>query len=445
MSELSEHQREQLEIATSARVGILTGSAGTGKSFTAVKYLNTLEGGYVVATPTGKAASRLRADGIPASTIHTLLVPGRNGHDKSGWGFFYNQNNPLPCSHLLVDEAPMVGTDIMRDLLCAIRPGTRILFMGDPNQLSPVGHGKPLYDMLNSHVVPHGHLTEVHRYAGRIARVANAIKDGKIWAPSDKIDLDSTPPENLRHVEAGNAASVLQNLPDLIERMRLRGFDPIEDVQVICGLNDKGQLSRKALNQGLQAILNPDGERADGIQFRVGDKIICLRNHTRVVNESDEYDPFADIAIKDDDEPQSVYIANGEIGRVTGISKTKNGKANGITARFCGCTVTIRKDSFGDFDHAFACTCHKMQGSGTPVAIVVIDENASQVAGRSWHYTAITRAQQLCLTIGKMATMRQQCLRIDLQERKTFLKEQLVEWSSRRQPEVIEDDFLASI
>lgn len=452
MSDLTPHQREQLAIATSARVGILTGSAGTGKSFTAAAYLKSLKGGYLVAAPTGKAAARLRTEGIPATTIHTLLVPGRNGHDSGGWGFFYNQNNPLPCSQLLVDEAPMVGTDIMRDLLAAVRPGTRVLFLGDPNQLPPVGHGRPVYDMLNSHVVPHGHLSEVHRYAGRIARVANAIKDGKPWSPSDAIDLEIKPPENLRHVEAGNAPAILKALPELIERMRARGFDAIEDVQVICGVNDRGQLSRKLLNAGLQGILNPDGERDAAVPFRVGDKIICLRNHTRKIERNEDvarenrvyhnndYDP---------DEEKHIYIANGELGRITGLVKSKDGKkATGVTARFLGRTVKIGKDSFGDFDLAYAVTCHKFQGAQSPVVIVIADEGASQVASRAWWYTAITRAGQLCLTIGRRTTINQQCLRVDLQDRKTFLKERLMEWGSRRGSgveDLIEDDFLASI
>lgn len=450
MSDLTPHQREQLAVATSARVGILTGSAGTGKSFTTAAYLHGLQGGYRVAAPTGKAAARLQAEGIPATTIHTLLVPGRNGHDKSGWGFFYNQSCPLPCSHLVVDEAFMVGTELMRDLIAAVRHGTRVMFVGDPNQLPPVGHGRPVYDMLNSHVVPHGHLSEVHRYAGRIARVANAIKDGKPWSPSDAIDLEIKPPENLRHVEAGNAQAVLQALPQLIERMRARGFDPIEDVQVICGVNDRGQLSRKLLNAGLQGILNPDGERDTAVPFRVGDKIICLRNHTRKAEDyqAKKWDGFEGEQ-ESDDEPTNIYIANGELGRVTGLTKSKDGKkVIGVNAKFLGRTVKIGKDSFSDFDLAYAVTCHKFQGAQSPVVIVIADEGASQVASRAWWYTAITRAGQLCLTIGRRTTINQQCLRVDLQDRKTFLKERLMEWGSRRGSgveDLIEDDFLASI
>lgn len=450
-SELTPHQREQLDIATSARIGILTGSAGTGKSFTVSRYLESLNGGFKVCCPTGKAAARLQQEGIPATTIHTMLGPQRNGRDKGGWGFFYNKSMPMTANLVVVDEAFMVSTDLMSDLLSAISPGTRVLFLGDPNQLPPVGHGRPVFDMLDSQVVPHGHLSEVHRYAGRIARVANAIKDGKPWMPSERLDLDALPPENMRHIEAPTANAALDALPKVIEKLREFGFDPIEDVQVICGLNDRGQLSRKILNGGLQAILNPDGERDDAIPFRVGDKIICLRNHMRAVwqerdsggkgfpdDDDDEFDP----------EERSVYIANGEQGRVIGLIRSKADKAVGVAVRFCGRMVEIRKDSFSDFDLAFACTCHKVQGSGFPVAIVMIDEGAAQVASRSWHYTAITRAQRVCVTIGRRSTMLTQCLRVDLQNRKTFLKERLMEWGNRNPASVlseVDEDFLASL
>ena len=440
--ELTTHQREQLDIATSARVGILTGSAGTGKSFTVSRYLESLSGGFKVCCPTGKAAARLQQEGIPATTIHAMLGPQRNGLDKGGWGFFYNKSMPMQADLVVVDEAFMVSTDLMSDLLSAISPGTRILFLGDPNQLPPVGHGRPVFDMLDSQVVPHGHLSEVHRYAGRIARVANAIKDGKPWMPSEKLDLDSLPPENMRHIEASTAQAALQALPKVIERLREFGFDPIEDVQVICGVNDRGQLSRKILNGGLQAILNPDGERDDAIPFRVSDKIICLRNHMRAIQQDGGGKGFAD------DEERSVYIANGEQGRVIGLIRSKAGKAIGVAARFCGRVVEIKKDSFGDFDLAYACTCHKVQGSGFPVGIVMIDDGAAQVASRSWHYTAITRAQRVCVTIGKRSTILTQCLRVDLQNRKTFLKERLTEWGNRHlvsMPGEVEDEFLASL
>lgn len=450
MSELTLHQREQLEIATSARVGILTGSAGTGKSFTTAGYLKQIEGGYRVCCPTGKAAARLQAEGIPATTIHTMLCPGRSGHDKSGWGFLYNENMPLQTSLVVVDEAFMVGTELMADLVRAISPGTRVLFIGDPNQLPPVGHGRPVFDMLNSQVVPHGHLSEVHRYAGRIARVANAIKDGKPWMPSEQVDLEATPPENLRHIECPNSQALLQTLPKLIETIRNKWqFDPIEDMQVICGVNDRGQLSRKTLNQGLQAILNPDGERdpSGAIEFRVGDKLMCLRNHTRKVEgkhrDSLQADPFGD---DDEEEASSVYIANGEIGRVVGLVKSKDGKkVTAITAIFCGRTVKIGKDALGDFDSAYAVTCHKFQGAQSPVVIVVADEGANQVASRAWWYTALTRAGKLCVTIGKRSTIVAQCQRIDLQNRKTFLKERLVEWGNRRLVDALPDNWLESI
>jgi exodeoxyribonuclease V alpha subunit len=414
---LTPHQSEQLAVAVSSRVGILTGAAGTGKSFTVARYLESINGGYLVAAPTGKAASRLNAElSCGARTIHAMLEPLRNGHDGDGWGFNRNESLPLQCSTLIIDEAFMLSTSLTASLLRAVKPGTQVLFTGDPNQLPPVGHGRPVYDMLQSGVIPHGHLTEIHRFAGRIARVANAIKDGKTWQPSKSIDLDSKPPENLRHIEVNIPQTVKVTLSTVIEKMAGR-FDPINDVQVICALNDKGILSRHELNPYLQNILNPNGLAEQSCPYKTGDKIICTRNHFRGTLDTSRF--------KTDEQ---IYIANGEIGRVIDFRKSANNKVTGIFAMFCGELVLIEKGWFPVFDLAYAITCHRFQGAQSPVVIAIIDDSADRVASRQWWYTAVTRGAQLVITIGRMQTIIRQCRRVDLMARKTFLKERIQEF-----------------
>ena len=407
----------------------------TGKSFTTSHFLNSLKGGYRVAAPTGKAAARLQQEGIPATTVHSMLCPERGGHDGDGWSFTYNEHFPLPANVVVVDEAFMLGTEICRDLISAVSPGTNLLFTGDPNQLAPVGHGRPVFDMLESGCVPHGHLSEVHRFAGRIARVANAIKDGKPWAPSKELDLSAAAPENLRHIEAPNDLMLKKTLPVLIDRMKQRGFDPISDIQVICGLNDKGTLCRKRLNPELQSLLNQN-DRIPDFPYRVGDKVMCLKNQWRKAIDGDG------------DEDELVYIANGEIGIVKVVVFSKHDKPIAVIVDFNGCRVKIEKVSFSQFDLAYACTCHKLQGSQSPVVIVLADDGAAQVASRSWWYTALTRASQVCLILGKKSTVVTQCARVDLQRRKTFLKEQIQEWSqrgTRSEKAVVDDSFLEDL
>lgn len=422
---LSPHQSEQLAIALSAKVGILTGSAGTGKSHTVQQYLHTLEpGSFIVLTPTGKAAQRINDEtAYGARTIHSALKTRRNGHDGEGWHFFYGRSNPLPVKTIVVDEAFMLSTDIMAALFRAAAKGTRILLVGDPNQLSPVGHGCPAWDMLRSGVVPHGHLSEVWRYAGRIANTANAIKNGDPWQPSRVLDPSAEVPENYKHAECRSPSLMIKALPALMERLADRGYDLMDDVQVICWLNDKGPLARHALNRHLQAILNPDGEQADEslrIPFRLGDKIICTQNHFRNVMTTH---------VSGDDQDDETYIANGEIGRVLNWS-FNNHRINGIVARFGGHKVIIAKEGplgLRLFDPAYAVTCHKYQGAQAKVIVVVADDSADRVASRQGIYTAFTRASEVLISIGRMATLKRQCLRLDIARRKTFLTELLRE------------------
>lgn len=423
---LSPHQSEQLEIALSAHLGILTGSAGTGKSHTLAHLLSTLpRGSYFVATPTGKAAARLNEElACGAMTIHSLLGVTRNGHDGDGWNFFHNEDNPLTCEWLFLDEAFMVDVPTLASLLRAVRPGTRVLLTGDPHQLAPVGHGRPVYDMLQSGCVPHGHLSEIWRYAGRIARVANAIKDGAPWQPSPTLDVDAQPPENYRHLECRNSLQALQTVEAVLQRLvENRGYNALRDVQVICWLNDAGSASRKALNKQLQQLLNPTGETRPDIPWRLGDKIMCLRNHFRKTDA--EHDPL------EGDGGSEVYLANGEIGYVTGWvwSKGKSSKVVGVRARFCGQEVQIQKGKkgFDIFDLAYAVTCHKFQGAQSKVVIAIADDGADRVASRQGWYTALTRASEILLTVGRMQTIQRQCQRLDIAHRKTFLQQLLQE------------------
>ena len=159
------------------------------------------------------------------------------------------------------------------------------------------------------------------------------------------------------------------------------------------------------------------------------------------------WDGFEGEQDDEDDEPSNVYIANGEIGRVVALLRSKDGKkVTGMLCRFCGRLVKVGKDALSDFDLAYAVTCHKFQGAQSPVVIVIADEGANQVASRAWWYTALTRAGRLCVTIGKRGTILAQCQRVDLQNRKTFLREGLQEWGSRRERrDAVSDEWLESL
>jgi exodeoxyribonuclease V alpha subunit len=427
MTNLTPHQAEQVALALSGPVGCLSGSPGTGKSYSTAQILKCLPiANVAVCAPTGKAAVRItelmHEYGVDATatTIHRLLGPTRNGHDGDGWGFNHDEWNPVPVDVVIVDESSMIPVDLMSSLLAAMRPNTKLLLVGDPFQLPPVGHGKPFADLISAGI-PHGELTEIHRFAGRIAHVCDAIKHGENWEPSAKVDVDwggkggVENPENLRHLERSIWNGTGQAMLDVISRVRDRGLNPVTDVQVVCAVNESGHLSRKELNAVLQKVLNPDGATVQDVLFRVGDKLINLKNSMYYAQWSGKRKP-AETALH--------YVSNGDIGIV------KKVEAGYVVAEFSGGRVVrVTKGDWKQIDLAYAVTVHKSQGSQWPVVIVIIDDSgaADRVCSRSYHYTALSRASLLTVTIGKRSVLDRHCAKLDIEKRDTFLARDLRE------------------
>jgi exodeoxyribonuclease V alpha subunit len=463
--QLSAHQREQLARVLGSPVGLLTGTPGTGKTFSAAAVIRATvarhgRGSVAVAAPTGKAAVRItaamRRHGIDldSTTIHRLLEIGRNGHDGRGWGFLKNADNPLLEQFLVIDEASMLDTDLAAALFAATEINTHVLLVGDPYQLPPVGHGAPLRDMIAAGV-PCAELTEIQRNAGLIVRGCAAIKDGKRFETSEKFDPAAG--LNLRHMEANSPEEAIAVLRTVLERFKVSGrVDPVWGVQVLTPMNEKSPVSRVALNQLLQGCLNPPTatDRPSEQAFRVNDKTICLRNcwvggvRRRPGRESPDavrcvksYEPDSDPATL---QPRQVFVANGDQGRVVAAESSQMIVEFLDPARLVRIPLKVSKEErqeaatvaesrgdgnkdggAGDFGLAYAITGHKSQGSEWPCVIVLIDEAAGFVAGREWTYTAISRARTLCILIGKRSVIERQCKRVSLVRRKTFLKELL--------------------
>lgn len=429
---VSPHQRAALAAATVGNLGLFSGGPGCGKTHCIARLIRSIPGNrYSVGlcAPTGKAAVRmtefLSEQGLNASarTIHSMLQPMRGGHDGEGWSFMFNEWNKLPYDILIVDESSMIPTSLMKSLLAACEAGTKILFVGDPFQLPPVGHGKPFADMIDAGL-PHGHLTEIWRFAGRIANVCQDIKHGQRWIPSAEVNLDAEKPENMKHIERASPAAQIDALKTVISRMADRGFDPVQDVQVLVAVNEKSAIGRKPLNRILQEMLNSHGQRVEKNPFRVGDKAICLKNQWIEADWTEKRKP--------DGLPQH-YIANGEIGIVLRV-----GPAWASVKFGEGKTVRVNKSVWSEFDLAYAITGHKSQGSQWPVVIVMADDygGANFITGRSWWYTCLSRASKLCITIGRRSTIDRHCTNIDIVKRKTFLQEKIHEWTRQQKDEL---------
>lgn len=442
LEQLTPHQREQLAVALRRPLGILAGSPGTGKTTTLAALVKSLPAHRTaVAAPTGKAAARIAEAlreagcvGIGASTIHQLLGIGRNGHDGRGWGFIYNRTHPLPYKYLIVDEVPMLSTQLAASLLAACKKGTHVLLVGDVDQLPPVGHGSPLRDWMGTGVVPVGRLTEVHRNAGAIARACQWIREGGadeavacagrspgVHDVGDGIRLISTglgisPSVNWQHVEARSTVEVRTALGRILPHLQAGGGGLMPSVQILAPLREKGDLSCAAINGLCQTTLNP-GEaarevRAWGTRVRPGDRVVCLHNHNAMA----------------EDGTRRYFLANGECGTVT---TTQGGHGGGLVGRFESPERDLRlaRGDDADFALGYCMTVHKYQGSEIPICIILLDDSwgAKQVVGREWIYTAISRARSLCITIGQLGLVRQAVGSPKLASRKTFLAEAINE------------------
>jgi exodeoxyribonuclease V alpha subunit len=211
---------------------------------------------------------------LTATTIHRLL---KVGPSDDGYDFACTKFSPLEQKVFILDEASMVDTDLFAHLLSALPPAAHLFLVGDPNQLTPVGHGAPLRDMLSVAALPRGELTEIKRNAGLIVTACRDLKDDKPYETCARFDKHAG--LNLRHVPCGTPEAAIETVESILASvLGGRKWDVLDDCQVIVAVNDKSPLARKKLNGVLQNLLNPSGRTAGQNPFRVGDKAICLKN-----------------------------------------------------------------------------------------------------------------------------------------------------------------------
>ncbi len=443
---LSSHQGSVSCLMLRSPICILGGSPGTGKTYTAASIIRAIIKKYgvdsvAVCAPTGKAAVRIseamNASGVPlrARTIHSLLkVVESSG--RAGWTFGHNATNPLPFRFLFVDESSMIDTDLMASFLSAVPRGSFVLFIGDINQLAPVGHGAPLRDMIAAGV-PYGELFEIKRNDGGIVQACADIRDGKAFKCEGNLHnaFGNTPQEQIdRTLDIIRDVSIEQDL------------DRVWDFQVLVAVNKKSPLSRKEINKTLQAQLNPN-PIVSGTPFRLADKVINTKNGFYPAVDKNK-PPGEDVVANNKGD---LYVANGEIGRVTrvevkymevklsspdrfvrvprGSDASEDGSDDDATGTGC------------NWDLAYAISTHKSQGSEFPVVIILIDEypGARTVCDRSWIYTAISRAKTACYLVGKKATADRFCRANNIAKRKTFMRESILFFVNKYRSEGYDD------
>ncbi|MCY4551028.1 MAG: ATP-dependent RecD-like DNA helicase, partial [Defluviicoccus sp.] len=370
---LAPGQAEAVRRALASKAMVVTGGPGVGKTTIVNAILSILSArgvGIELCAPTGRAAKRMsEATGREARTIHRLLeVDPRHG------GFRRGADNPLACGLLVVDETSMVDVMLMRALLSALPDEAGLLIVGDVDQLPSVGPGQVLADIIASGAVPVARLTEVFRQAARsrIVTAAHGINRGAIpdlSRPDGESDFYFVRAEDPETAAARIVELVRTRIPKRF------GFDPVQDIQVLCPMN-RGGVGARALNIELQTALNPAGERKVerfGWTFAPGDKVMQIEN---------DYD-------------REVY--NGDIGLVADVDP----EAGELIALFEGRDLAY---GFGELDAlvpAYAATVHKSQGSEYPAVVIPVLTQHYAMLRRNLLYTGVTRGKRLVVLVGQ--------------------------------------------
>lgn len=424
--DLDEIQKEAVREAVGNGVFLLTGGPGTGKTTTInaiISYFESLGLSVLLAAPTGRAAKRMtEATGREARTIHRLLEVSHmaEGQEEFHRGMFQrNEDNPLEADAVIIDETSMVDVYLMNALLHAIPIGTRLILVGDQNQLPSVGPGNILRDILLSGAFPVVCLTKIFRQAEESDIIVNAHRINR----GESIALDNKSKDFFmmrRHDSQTVLSVVAQLVRDKLPKYV--GATP-SDIQVLTPMR-KGELGVENLNKYLQEAINPPSPskveyETRGIVFREGDKVMQVRNNYQI-----EWEICSKKGTLID---AGTGLYNGDMGIIRNINRF----AEEMEIVFDdGKTVHYPFTQTEDLEHAYAVTIHKSQGSEYPAVVLPILTGPRMLLTRNILYTAVTRAISCVTIVGSEDTIRQMIGNANEQKRYTGLCERIRETAS---------------
>jgi exodeoxyribonuclease V alpha subunit len=387
-------QWQAVEHAFEHRLSIVTGGPGTGKTAT-IRMLcaaaHAQDAKVVLVAPTGRAARRVaESTGLEASTVHAALqwIPGEGPQVDAA--------DPLRGDLLVVDETSMANLELLVTLLRAVGPRMHVVLVGDADQLAPVGAGKPFAELVGSGLVATTALTHIFRQAAgsMIVRGAHEVRAGRApsFAPSGDTRRD------LFLIERDDPAAALEEIVSLVStRLPAHyGVDPVEDVQVFAPVY-RGPLGIDALNARLRDALNPTGPKAVGGRLRIGDKLMLSGRNLH-----------------------DLGLMNGTILRLLAAGDDE------VTVSADGVTVELPDEEAGKLQLAYACSVHKGQGIELPVAVLVAHPSAgARFLRREMLYTAMTRARQATVIVGRRDVVVAAAARADTASRRSRLVDRL--------------------
>lgn len=414
----TDEQKSAIKLSLDNHVMALTGLAGAGKTSTANGICSLYDNYNILACAlSGKASVRItEATGLPASTIHRAL-----GYQNGT--FLFNKENKLAVDIVLIDEATMINGTLFLSLLEAIPTGAKVIIMGDVQQLTPIGNCQVFADILDSNVLPVVKLTKPHRQALMSGIIPTSIK----VANQEQIFGNSFEGNEilgeLKDMEL-DITSSKESMSDTILnhfQTEMSKYSDIMEVQVCVPMRLKGELSCYNLNTKIQNIYNPKFNDSKEIEIllekknedtkkyliRVGDKVLNTKNNYKCVNVDGETTP----------------VFNGNIGIVKEIADDGY-----CTIDFVGIgEVLFSKSDSKNLELAYACTVHKMQGSGFTSTIVGMDTGSYIMNNSELLYTAITRAKKYCVLVGNNYAISKAIQTKEVKTKQTFLRDMLLE------------------
>lgn len=418
---LSEKQKEAIRAINDNNVTIITGGPGTGKT-TIIKSIIEIykqkKYKIVLCAPTGRAAKRMsETTGEEASTLHRLLEIGKVDEESLFKKNSEYKGAPIDGDIIIVDEVSMVDMFIMSYLLDCIYQGTKLILVGDSDQLPSVGPGSVLKDLIASEKIVTVHLDKIFRQAAKSKIIVNAhrVNNGKRFINKEDPELEEDANQDFFFIRETNQEKILKEVLSLCNG-RLKNFgeyDFFENIQVLTPTK-KGLLGTKELNKALQEALNPhrDGEaekNSMGATFRIGDRVMQIKNN---------YDMYWE-KLCDSGVETGNGIFNGETGIITNI----NEKGKNLSVKFDD--EKVCKYEFNDLEqieHSYCMTIHKAQGSEFDVVIMIVPQAAPMLLTRNLLYTGLTRAKKLLIIIGNDRVVDYMIKNVDSKKRNTGLE-----------------------
>lgn len=387
-------QIEAVKTAAGSKLMVLTGGPGTGKTTTTlaiIKVFQKLNARVLLAAPTGRAAKRMsETTGLEAKTIHRLL------EYKPPEGYKKNEESPLDCDVLIIDETSMVDIMLFYNLLKAVSDETVLILVGDVDQLPSVGAGNVLKDIIESETVNVVRLTRIFRQAQGSAIVTNAHRINRGGTPNLKGGKSS----DFFFIEEEEPQKVVATITELCSK-RLPNYykvDPVNDIQVLCPMQ-KGETGAFNLNIILQEALNPAevSIKYGGTVYRLNDKVMQIKNN---------YDK---------------NVFNGDIGSITGIDT----EDRMLTICFDGVNVEYDATELDEVVLAYATTVHKSQGSEYKIVVAPVTMQHYMMLQRNLLYTCVTRAKKVLVLVGSKKAIGISVSNNRMQKRNTMLVERL--------------------